>query len=148
MKKSIRITFAAFLLISIVLSACGAEEDEGSPLPGSSPLAPGESPLIGPPEGNVPSKGDQENLRNVDQLSEMARSDLANELSVDAGAIELVEVEAVEWSNSSLGCPEPGMMYLQVLTPGYRLTLEVDGQRYVYHTDDGQRVVHCEGKIN
>ena len=104
--------------------------------------------MIRPPEGTVPSKGDLENLRKVDQLSEMARNDLAIELGVDADAIELVEVESVEWSNSSLGCPQEGMMYLQVLTPGYRLTLEVDGQRYVYHTDDRQHVVHCKAKNN
>jgi hypothetical protein len=146
MLKSLRITFAALLLILVVLGACKAEDDEGSPLDPASPLAPGESPLIGPPQGDLPSRGDQENLKAVDQLSELAREDLASELGIDADDIELVEVEAVEWANSSLGCPQEGMMYLQVITPGYRLTLEADGQTYVYHTDGGQVVVHCEEK--
>ena len=146
MKKSIWLTFAALLLVSVILGACKAEEDEGSPLPDSSPLAPVESPLVGPPQGDVPEKGDQENLRAVDQLAEMARDDLANELGVDAKDIELVEVESVDWANSSLGCPQEGMMYLQVITPGYRLTLEVDGQQHVYHTDGGKYVVRCEAK--
>jgi hypothetical protein len=146
MHKPLRITFAALLLILVVLVACQAEDDEDSPLEPSSPLAPGESPLIGPPQEDLPSRGDQENLTAVDQLSELAREDLAGELGIDAEDIELVEVESVDWANSSLGCPQEGMMYLQVITPGYRLTLEAEGQRYVYHTDAGKIVVLCEEK--
>ena len=111
MQKPFRITFAAFLLILVVLGACQAEEDESSPLDPASPLAPGESPLIATPQGDLPSRGDQENLRAVDQLTELARQDLASELDVDAEDIELVEVESVEWANSSLGCPQEGQFW-------------------------------------
>jgi hypothetical protein len=34
-------------------------------------------------------------------------------------------------------------MYAQVITPGYRIGLEVAGQRYVYHSDMRSRVVYC-----
>lgn len=53
-------------------------------------------------------------------------------------------VEAVEWSDSSLGCPEPGMTYAQMVTPGFRVLLEVDGQAYEIHTGAGGAVVLCE----
>lgn len=146
MHKPLRITLAALLLILVALVACQAEDDEDSPLDPASPLAPGESPLIATPQEDLPSRGDQENLTAVDQLSELAREDLANELGINADDIELVEVESVDWANSSLGCPQEGMMYLQVITPGYRLTLEAEGQTYVYHTDAGKIVVLCEEK--
>lgn len=36
------------------------------------------------------------------------------------------------------------MMYMQVLTPGYRVTLKHQGQRHVVHTDRaGTRAVRC-----
>jgi hypothetical protein len=76
--------------------------------------------------------------------TELARGDLARRLDVRLEAIRLVSVDSVEWRNASLGCPRPGMMYAQVITPGFRVTLEVEGKRYEYHTDRGRRVVLCE----
>jgi hypothetical protein len=75
---------------------------------------------------------------------ELARQMLANELGCEPDAITLVSVEAVEWSDSSLGCPQPGMMYMQVITPGYYVVLEHDGHRYSYHTDRGRRAIRCD----
>lgn len=73
-----------------------------------------------------------------------AVAQLADTLSCDAQAVNVVSVDEVEWSDSSLGCPKPGMMYMQVITPGYRVTLEHDGQRYTFHTDRSHRVIRCE----
>jgi hypothetical protein len=77
-------------------------------------------------------------------LVDRASQDLAQQLSLKAEDITLVGVEEVEWRNSSLGCPRPGMNYLQVITPGYRITLEAQGKRYEYHTDQSSRVVRCD----
>jgi hypothetical protein len=54
-------------------------------------------------------------------------------------------VEAVDWSDTSLGCPEPGMAYAQVITPGYLIVLGAAGQTYEYHTDEHSSVVLCRG---
>jgi hypothetical protein len=51
----------------------------------------------------------------------------------------------VDWSDTSLGCPEPGMMYAQVITPGFLVMIEAEGQQYEYHTDESRFVVLCEG---
>lgn len=73
--------------------------------------------------------------RDKAAIVEMAKKDLARRLSVRPETIELVgEIEAVTWPDASLGCPEPGMMYAQVLTPGYRFTLQSGGKLYRYHT--------------
>ncbi len=74
---------------------------------------------------------------------DLARQQLADSLSCDLQSVDIVSVEEMEWSDSSLGCPQPGMMYMQVITPGYRVTLEHNGQRYTFHTDRGRRAVHC-----
>jgi hypothetical protein len=74
----------------------------------------------------------------------LAKEDLAQRLGLAVGQIQLVSVEVVEWSDTSLGCPQPGMMYAQVITPGYRVVLEAEGQRYEYHTDTGNYVVLCQ----
>ncbi len=73
----------------------------------------------------------------------VARQTLAAELGCQPEALCVVGVEPVEWPDSALGCPEPGMMYMQVITPGFRVILEQAGQRYVLHTDQGRRAVHC-----
>jgi len=79
-----------------------------------------------------------------DAAVEAARSTLARELGCAAADVALIDAEAVEWSDSALGCPQPGMMYMQMITPGYRVTLEHAGQRYEVHTDAGRRAVRCD----
>ena len=77
-------------------------------------------------------------------IVETTKKVLAGRLSVRPESIELVgEVEAVTWPDASLGCPEPGMMYAQVLTPGYRFTLQSGGTLYRYHTG-GDVVKLCD----
>ncbi len=74
----------------------------------------------------------------------LAREDLAQKLGLAPEAIRLVSVETVEWRDTSLGCPQPGMMYAQVITPGFRVVLEAAGKKYDYHTDRGRSVMLYE----
>lgn len=74
-----------------------------------------------------------------------ARRALAADLGIQETAPILISIEEVLWGDSSLGCPEPGMMYAQVITPGFRLVFEHSGQRFEYHTNrDGSVGVSCE----
>jgi hypothetical protein len=77
------------------------------------------------------------------ELVEKAKEDLAKRLTITVAQIRLVETTEVEWSDSSLGCPQPGMSYAQVLTPGYRVLLEADGKRHEYHSNRANYVVYC-----
>jgi hypothetical protein len=72
------------------------------------------------------------------------RQDLSDRLQIDQDSITVVEQNTVEWSDSSLGCPSPDMGYAQVITPGYLIALEAQGQRYEYHTDMQNRFVLCQ----
>ena len=81
---------------------------------------------------------------DLQNLIERTKEDLANRLAILVDEIDLVEVTEVEWSDSSLDCPQPGMEYLQVLTPGYRILLDVNGQMYEYHSNRDSYFVYCE----
>lgn len=63
-----------------------------------------------------------------------AKEDLAKRLGTQVSAIRVQQVESRDWPDTSLGCPEPGRAYAQVITPGYRVVLVLGSQTYVYHT--------------
>ncbi len=89
--------------------------------------------------------------QNLTALQQQAREVLAKRLSAPAGELALVSDESVQWADSSLGCPEAGMMYAQVITPGHRITFGYQGDQYEVHTSDGDgsgsqpAMVSCEG---
>ena len=72
-------------------------------------------------------------LSEADLARERAVDDLVARLGVTREAVETVSVEAHTWSDASLGLPEPGMAYAQVLTDGFIVTLRSTGKTYVYH---------------
>jgi len=98
-----------------------------------------------------PAQGDQESRESMDQkkrsISELAISDLAKRLRIRKSEITLASIEPTEWSDTSLGCPKPGLLYAQVITPGFRIELRTGDDQYVYHTDQEHHVILCdEGK--
>jgi hypothetical protein len=80
----------------------------------------------------------------LQNLIEQAKQDLAQRLAISTNQISLVQATEVEWSDSSLDCPQPGMEYLQVITPGYRILLEVSGNQYEYHSNRDAYVIYCD----
>jgi hypothetical protein len=62
--------------------------------------------------------------------AEKGRQLVADHLNLALEATTLVSSTAVEFSDSSLGCPQPGMAYAQVITPGHRVIVEADGRRF------------------
>ena len=84
-------------------------------------------------------RGDQ-NYGKAQPLVDKAIADLNDRLDVSEDTITVVKVEATEFSDTSLGVPKAGESYAQVLTPGYIIVLEVNGDNYVYHAAD-DRVV-------
>jgi hypothetical protein len=70
-----------------------------------------------------------------------AAAELAHRLGVDVGLITVLDVEAVQWPDTSLGVTKPGKIYAQVITPGYRIRLEVNGGVYELHGDTEGRFV-------
>jgi hypothetical protein len=83
----------------------------------------------------------------LQNLIERTKEDLANRLAIPADRIDLVEITEVEWSDSSLDCPQPEMIYLQVITPGYRIVLRTNGQLFEYHSNRDAYFVYCENRV-
>jgi hypothetical protein len=55
--------------------------------------------------------------------------------------IIIVTVEAVEWPNACLGISQPDVACAEIITAGFRIFLEANGQRFEYDTDGGSRAV-------
>lgn len=79
-----------------------------------------------------------------ESLVDVAKQDLAQRLAVPAGEISVVDAREVTWSDGSLGCPQPGMMYAQVLTPGYLVKLAYGGREYEYHAGKDRALSYCK----
>ncbi len=60
----------------------------------------------------------------------IARAVVAKRLGIPADDVTVISVEAREFPDSSLSCPQPGMSYAQVVTSGYRVLTEADGRRF------------------
>lgn len=70
-------------------------------------------------------------------------ADLAAQQSLAPDTISVVSAEAVSWPDGALGCPQPGMMYPQVITEGFRVILAAGGAEYAYHGDDRGQFFYC-----
>lgn len=131
---------AAVVLLATagLLLACGGEShpaDSTSPSAGQ-PAAATEVPAATP--------------QTLTGLQVEARQVLADRLSVPDDGLELVSDEPVQWGDTSLGCPQAGMVYAQVITPGHRITFRQGDDTYEVHTaseeDGGPKLepVSCE----
>jgi hypothetical protein len=108
------------------------------PISPISPVATGEGVAVSLPGDSVqPIPGSEESLA-------AAIADLSKQTGILPGEVVLVSIEAVDWSDTSLGCPQEGFMYAQVITAGYIIVLEARGQQYQYHTDQAANVVLCQ----
>jgi len=72
-----------------------------------------------------------------------AISAIAADLGVPPETIQVISIESRVWPDSSLGCPQPDMLYAQVVTPGYLVLVEMSGEQIEYHTDERGSVVRC-----
>ena len=74
---------------------------------------------------------------------ELAKNTLAKQEKIDVNTLQVESVNTVQWPDSSLGCPEPGMMYGQMITPGYQITLidSTSKTRHLVHTGKGYAVI-------
>lgn len=123
------------------------------PESGTTVVLPADSSLfqfLQTPSGNGADNGAQASAKPSSSdfevaLELLAANYLAGKLDVAANDLTLVRSNATEWPDASLGCPKPGMMYAQAITPGYQITFEHDGSSYAVHANsDASRMTSCE----
>jgi hypothetical protein len=143
------------MIASAILAACGAPSTPAAPptkppVPTSKPSAPTstpfvsplESPLLSPietppvPGSGLISKPSAEQWATAPQAALSARQALVEQLKIDPDTIKLVSVEQVDWPDACLGVQKPGVMCAQVITSGYRVVMEAQGNLYEFHTDE------------
>lgn len=94
------------------------------------------SPTNIPDTGEVTLPADlppQAVLEAVNQLSE--------DLGVSVEDIEIREFEQVEWPDACLGIPQEGQACAEVITPGFRVALEANGEQYEFRSNQDGTVI-------
>lgn len=60
-----------------------------------------------------------------------------DELDIELASVTIVNVEPKLWPDASLGIPEPGVAYVQALTPGCVMQMQVGDRTFTVHTGPG-----------
>jgi hypothetical protein len=102
---------------------------------------------ITPPSSNQSAGGSQSFGPIIDSIILNVKNDLAQKISISLDKITVLEVDAVEWPDGSLGCGKPGTEYVQVVTPGFRISLEANGSIFFYHTNASKQIILCNERL-
>lgn len=76
-------------------------------------------------------------------MIDAAMDDAARRTKLERSRLEVVSTERVTWSDGSLGCPQPDMMYTQALVPGYRIRIKAGAEMLDYHSGRRGTPVLC-----
>ncbi len=74
---------------------------------------------------------------NTSSPQALAKKILGHELKAPEKDINVVSVENMTWGDSSLGCPEPGKFYAQMLVDGHLVVATYNKQNYNVHMGNG-----------
>jgi hypothetical protein len=110
----------ATLSATLLLAACSIGSAAPTPTP---------SPVPVPPEAS--------------QAVDAALQDAAGHLSVSRDQLQVSQVAAQQWNDAALGCPQPGQLYSQIVTPGFLVMITSGSRQLEYHTDTRGRVTLC-----
>ena len=104
------------------------------------------SPIISDQEAPVTALKDasSEYDPGLNKLIDLAKADLAKRLSISVNEVTVLEARAVVWPDASLGCPQPGMAYIQVPHDGVLIQLTFQGKIYAYHGGGNRDPFLCE----
>lgn len=138
-------------VVALLVASCSSPTTEGPDV--RTAVTPAAAGVVTAPPATRAAGSGAHATAMVDPASQpavdAAVADFAAATGVAPEEVTVVSVSPATWPDSSLGCSEPGQSYLQVLTPGYRVTLAAGEERATYHTSDGStgqvRAVRCGG---
>lgn len=137
-------------LFAVLLSACGSGivSTPTHTSPTSPIIAESHPTLIITPIPAMNTKTSPVDSSNLDpittRLVKKAGEHLTKKFGIPSDQITVFSIQEVTWPDASLGCPQPGISYIQVETPGYLILLEAAGKTYNYHTDANETVALCD----
>jgi hypothetical protein len=87
----------------------------------------------GPPEFRIgpPHINPSDDFTIPEDILESIKQAIANKLSVPVEDITIVDQVQVSWPDTSMGNPQPGSFYAQVIVPGYKITVQVGEDKHV-----------------
>jgi hypothetical protein len=156
-----RAALAAALAMMAALSACDSAADS-APLPTATLIAPPPTLTAAPPTStpqSLPAPSDlieavpfeptaepSADLVAVDpiaaELVALARSYVAQRDDLPLVRVRLVEITPHIWTDTSLGCPSPDVVYEPAQVDGYRIVLTTGERYHLFHTDF-DRIIPC-----
>ncbi len=70
---------------------------------------------------------------------------LARDQDITGSRISLLSFEAIDWPSPALECPQPGVLYTAIITPGWRFTMGYGDRVFEYHSDlNGTNILTCD----
>lgn len=132
----------ATVLGSLVIGCVGATGGSSGlrPVPTDQGTRPSGPASIPPSAGTEPGAVPQ-------PLVEQVVADAAALAGVDPSTVVVVSTESVTWNNGALGCPKPGVMYIDQIINGYKVVVEAGGKRYDYRAGSSGDPKLCEGSF-
>jgi hypothetical protein len=97
-----------------------------------------------PPPTSVNALPGSNQTSDPQPVVDAAMNDAAAHLGVSVQAVHVDRVEARQWPDASLGCPQPGEMYSQIVTPGFLIVIGSGSSQLEYHTDTRSKLVLCK----
>jgi hypothetical protein len=144
---------ALLVLFALACASCGA----GDTTDPDAPESPGttiasDTPTTSPPTSQATDRtSTTPRPSSENEVVRAATADLADHLEIPEEEIDVVEVNHVDWPDASLGCPEEGRIYAQVITPGLEIILRAEVEDYHYHSGPEQEPILClrpsDGKL-
>jgi hypothetical protein len=131
MLRTLLILGAATLVVAACTASSGTAGSE-SPPPSVPSTGPSTEPA-GDGGSSLPT-----------EITDPIVADAAARLGVDPSAVTIVDGHAETWSDGSLGCPQPGMMYTQALVEGYQVIVEANGTQLDYRGSGPGQFRLCE----
>jgi len=111
-----------------------------------SPLPCTASDTPSPPDANTSRPSDSSAKVNQSAAIEIAKMELAKQISADASTFKIHSTQEYTWPDSSLGCGKPNQMAAQVVTSGFIVTIESNKGTHIVHATERYAVI-CERNI-
>jgi hypothetical protein len=138
------------VLLVYIMMGCSSSQTDMTEYPGSTGMP------LSTPIPSQPTQGEATHMNpllpttsafGMEGLIDKAKQDLAQRLSIPISDINLVDAKEVVWSDGSLGCPQPDMLYTQAIMPGYLIKLKYDNREFEYHAGKSGTPMYCENPL-
>jgi hypothetical protein len=95
---------------------------------------------------DVPATQVNPELQNVlpPEVALNVQNQISQNLAVAVEKIQITKVESKDWPNSCLGLPQGDEVCTEVITSGWLLTFNINGQEYKYRVDKTGTVIRQE----